>query len=116
MSNDLWLLGDHRGIARDSRTEGPLAVQVIGRVFLVLRSGRAISVNTPGTFVSAGLAPASSRLVPAQIGAGGAALALILLVILAVFGTIRWAIRRSRRPLANEPVAAENAWGGTPMR
>ena len=42
----LWLLGDHRSIAFDSRTTGPLAVQPVGRVFLVLRAGHPIFLRT----------------------------------------------------------------------
>lgn len=115
---DFWLLGDHRSVARDSRTEGPQAVQVVGRVFLLLRSGRSISVNTPGTFIAAGLASASPRIVPALVGIGGSVLAFILLVALAIFGIIRWAIRRSARSRTPEPgpASVENTWDGTPMR
>ena len=54
-----WLMGDHRSRARDSRTEGALAVRVVGRVFLIERSGHAILLRTPQAFTASGLAPAS---------------------------------------------------------
>src|SRR5215475_4349635 len=54
----LWLMGDHRSQALDSRQAGPLAVRVAGRVFLIFRRGHAIFVRTPRTFVTDGLAPA----------------------------------------------------------
>jgi signal peptidase I len=115
-AGDLWLLGDHRSVARDSRTEGPLAVNVIGRVFLVLRSWRAISVPAPGTFVAAGLAPAGSRLVPAEAGIGVAASALVLLVALTVFGIIR-SVNSKRRGAGPELAPAEGApWNQSPIR
>lgn len=110
-----WLMGDHRSIALDSRTKGPLAVQVAGRVFYVAGSGKNIFPGTPEAFVAAGLAPAGGRVVPALAGIGVSALAFMLLVGLAIFGVIRWAIRRSARSHGQvaETAPAEDAWGRT---
>lgn len=99
----LWLLGDHRSIARDSRTEGALAVQVVGRVFLIVRSGHITFLQVPQTFIASGLAPASEPTPAAVIGFGVLSLALVLLLSLAIFGTVRYAIRRHRRSLLPEP-------------
>lgn len=107
----LWLLGDHRSVALDSRTEGALAVQVVGRVFLVLRAGHVISLRAPQTFIADGLAPASSPAPAAVIGAGVSGSALVLLLPLAIFGIVRHTIRRRRRshPPEPQPVSAGHA-------
>ena len=99
----LWLLGDHRSVALDSRTEGALAVQVAGRVFLIFRAGHVISLRTPQTFIADGLAPASSPAPAAVTGAGVSGSALVLLWALAIFGIIRYTIRRHRRSHPPEP-------------
>jgi len=110
----LWLLGDHRSIALDSRTEGPLAVQVVGRVSLVIRSGQAIFLRTPHTFAAAGLAPANSQTPPALIGAIVVGLAVVLLLALAIFGLIRYTMRRRRgsRPAEPHSVSVGHTWDG----
>jgi signal peptidase I len=92
----LWLLGDNRLVALDSRELGPQAVRVIGRVFLVVRSGHATLLRTPPTFVADGLAPAGSPVPPALIAAAIAGLGLVLLVLLIIIGAIRHA--RAARP------------------
>jgi signal peptidase I len=104
----LWLLGDHRSMALDSRAEGPLAVQVVGRVILVLRSGHAIFLHTPRTFIADGLAPASNPVPPAFIGAWVFVLALVLLVALIIFGIVRYAMRR--RPSQPHPADFPPGW------
>jgi signal peptidase I len=92
-----WLLGDHRSDADDSRYLGPLQVTVIGRVYLLLRSGRLITVTTPQTFIADGLAPAGSGVPVGLVAAGVSLVAWPLLLVLIIFGTIRWIIRRIRR-------------------
>lgn len=100
-----WLLGDFRSIARDSRTEGPLAIRITGRVFVILRPGHAILLRTPRTFIADGLAPASSATPPALIGVGVFGLAIVLLVVLAIFGTISYTVRMRRRSRQPAPLS-----------
>jgi Signal peptidase, peptidase S26 len=92
-----WLLGDHRSVANDSRYLGPLHITVIGRAYLVYRSRRLITVTTPQTFIADGLAPASSGVPVGLVGAAVSIVAWPLLLVLIIFGTIRWIIRRIRR-------------------
>jgi signal peptidase I len=99
----LWLLGDHRRISYDSRKTGPLAVRVAGRVFLILRSGHAIFLRTPQTFVADGLAPAGTRTPPAIIGADVSSLAALALLALTIVGVIRHVLRVRRRSRARVP-------------
>jgi signal peptidase I len=99
----LWLLGDHRSLALDSRIEGPLAVQVVGRVFLVIRSGHAAFLRTPHAFTAEGLAPASGQVAPALIGALVFALGVILLLALAIFGMVRYAMHKRGGSHSPEP-------------
>jgi signal peptidase I len=103
-SGELWLMGDHRSIANDSQSEGPLAVRIVGRVFLILRGGHAIFLQTPRTFVADGLAPGGTQIPPALVGAGAGSLAfLVLLAALSVFGLVRYVMSRRRRTRGPEP-------------
>jgi signal peptidase I len=92
-----WMLGDNRNVSYDSRGYGPVPQSAItGRVVAVIRNLRAATVRTPQTFVADGLAPPDRRLsslvlVSVLISAGIAGL-----LILAIVGIIRFAIRRSR--------------------
>ena len=110
-----WLLGDHRSIARDSLTEGALAVQVVGRAFLIVRSGHATFLRVPQTFIANGLAPASEPTPAAVTGLGVAGTALALLLALAVFGVARYAIRRHRRSRLPEVHPVGHAWDGAQL-
>jgi signal peptidase I len=111
----LWLLGDHRSIARDSRTEGALAVEVVGRVFLIVRSGHATFLQVPQTFIARGLAPASEPTPAAVIGLGVLGLALGLLLALTIFGIVRYAIHRHRRSPLPEPHPMGHTWDGAQL-
>lgn len=93
----LFLLGDHRSVSADSRIQGPVAVHVVGRVFLIVRAGRVTLVRTPRTFVADGIAPPDSRVPRAIIAAGVNALAALGFVILVIVGVVRYAIRRGQR-------------------
>jgi signal peptidase I len=96
-AGEYWLLGDHRRDADDSRYLGPLHITIIGRVDLLYRSGRFITVTTPQTFIADGLAPASSGVPAGLVALGVSLVAWPLLLVLIIFGTIRWIIRRIRR-------------------
>lgn len=98
-----WLLGDHRSIALDSHVQGALQARVIGRVFLIARSGHYILVRTPPTFIAGGLAPAASPMPPGLAGVLAAACALAGLIVLAVVGIIRSARRRRAAPAPPVP-------------
>jgi signal peptidase I len=104
---EMWLLGDHRSVAFDSQSEGPLAVRIVGRVFLILRNGHVILLQTPRTFVVDGLAPGGRQVPPALIGAELSGLALVLLVALSIFAIVRYVMRRRRRTRAREPEVAQ---------
>jgi signal peptidase I len=104
-AGQLWVLGDHRSIAVDSRIWGPVPEgDVAGRV------EEFPQVQTPQTFVAEGLAPPDGRtptvLIPLALGT----LAVLALLALTVFGLIRTVIRRRRqRRLRNASAAAESA-------
>jgi signal peptidase I len=96
-SGEYWLLGDHRGIAFDSRSRGPVpTANVAGRAVMIVRGGSYITVRTPQAYVADHLAPADTRATvpaPAVIMVAGSVVALIAL---AAFGTVRAVIRRRR--------------------
>ncbi len=95
----LWVLGDHRSIAIDSRMWGPVpASDVIGRVVAVFGGGAPqLLLRTPQAFVTAGLAPADQRTPWIFVAFSLGIVAAPILVILIVFGVIRTLIRRNRR-------------------
>lgn len=99
----LWLMGDHRSMALDSRQVGPLAVHVIGRVFVIFRRGHAIFVRTPRTFVTDGLAPGSERIPAALIGIVLSLAATFLFLMLIALGMVRLIIRRRRQTAGGTP-------------
>jgi signal peptidase I len=92
-----WLLGDHRAVALDSRVTGPVAIQIAGRVFLVLHSGHLVLLQTPSTFVTDGLAPTDNRIIlPVAIGLIIGILGFLLVLLLSAVGVIRFAVRKRR--------------------
>jgi signal peptidase I len=97
----IWVMGDHRNISVDSRKWGPVpASGVVGQVILIGHGSSFAAVRTPRTFVAEGLAPADTRL---DLYAGlaiAAAAALAALLLLAIFGIIRFVIRRRGRGAA----------------
>jgi signal peptidase I len=107
-AGQIWVMGDHRSGALDSRSWGPVpASGVIGRVAVVIRGTQWISLHTPRTFTADGLAPSDTRGItiwPLLI----AAASLVALVILLVFGIARLICRRrSVRRLARTRTAQE---------
>jgi signal peptidase I len=106
----IWVMGDHRNISVDSRKWGPVpASGVVGRVILISHGSSFATVRTPRTFVADGLAPADSRL-GLYVGlAIAAAASLAVLLLLAIFGIIRFVTRRRRgggaRPAGAPPPA-----------
>ena len=114
----LWLLGDHRLVAYDSRGLGPLAVQVLGRVVLVARGGHWFRPYTPATFIRDGLAPASEGTPPVLAAVGVFAAAWLLLIPLVIIGVVCFVVGRVRRrrkervpaPLSDGPAGGTSAW------
>jgi signal peptidase I len=94
----LWVLGDHRSVAIDSRMWGPVPdADVVGRVAMV-QAGSFHLVRTPATFVADGLAPPDGRTPGFVWPLGLGTLATLVLLVLIVLGIIRTLIRRIRRP------------------
>jgi signal peptidase I len=103
----LWLLGDHRSVAYDSRALGPLVVHVVGRVVLVLGPGYSAFLGPAKTFVADGLAPADEGTPAALVGAMVSLLAFPLLIALVIIGVACFVIGRiRRRRKRNSPSAA----------
>jgi signal peptidase I len=95
---EIWVMGDHRSISVDSRKWGQVPLRgVVGRVILVVHGSSFATVRTPLTFVAKGLAPMDTRLGLYTRLAITAAASLVLLLLLAIFGITRFAIRRRRR-------------------
>jgi len=94
----LWVLGDLRSLAIDSRIWGPVPESdVIGRVEVIIRGRSFRQVHTPQTFIAEGLAPPDDRTATVEIPLVLVILAALTLLVLTVFGIIRTVIRRRRR-------------------
>ena len=94
----MWVMGDNRAVAIDSRIWGPLPMtDILGRVFDVSGPGGWTSLTTPETFIADGLAPADHRVPLPLVLLGAASVALVAVVGQGTVGTIRWAMRRRRR-------------------
>jgi signal peptidase I len=109
-AGQLWVLGDHRSIAADSRVWGPVPEgDVAGRVEEVRHSGSFSQVQTPQTFVAEGLAPPDGRTTTVLIPLALGSLAVLALLALTVFGLIRTVVRRRRRRRLRNASAAADA-------
>lgn len=108
-----WMLGDNRNVSYDSRGFGPVPQSAItGRVVDVIRSLSATTVRTPQTFVASGLAPPDKRLSPLVLVSAAISAGILALLILAIVGIIRYAIRRSR---AKRQLPGRYATSGSPL-
>ena len=100
-----WLMGDHRRLALDSRVTGPVAVQIIGRVFAVVHSGHLIFLQTPLTFVVDGLAPSDNRFPAAGICLIVSGFGFLFLLLVTAVGVIRFVVRKRRKARARAAAA-----------
>jgi signal peptidase I len=104
----VWVMGDNRGTAADSREWGPLPTSsIVGRVVLVSGSGKQGNLRTPAVFTADGLAPADHRVPLPILLLGLAVIAAIATVVEGAAGLIVWLTRRGRRQRAQpaRPVA-----------
>jgi heme/copper-type cytochrome/quinol oxidase subunit 2 len=94
----MWVMGDDRTVSLDSREWGPLPVSdITGRVVATGNSVPTTILRTPRTFVTNGLAAPDHRLAAYARWLAVAAIGLVALIILIIFGVIRFFIRLSRR-------------------
>ena len=100
-TGQMWVMGDNRALAIDSRIWGPLpTTDILGRVIEVAAPGGRTMLRTPETFIADGLAPTDHRSFPLPFVLIGLALvALLAVIVQGTVGTIRWAAlrRRNRR-------------------
>lgn len=97
-AGQMWVMGDNRAIAVDSRSWGPLPMtDIAGRVVQVSGPGGSTLVKTPETFIAAGLAPPDHRAPLPLALIIGAVAALLALIVQGTVGTVRWAVLRGRR-------------------
>ena len=110
-TGQVWVMGDNRAVAVDSRSFGPLPMtDIVGRIFQVRGSGDQASgpggwviLKTPETFIATGLAPADHRVALPLVLIGGALFALLAVIVQGTLGTIRWAVLRGRRKRLRQP-------------
>jgi signal peptidase I len=108
----LWVLGDVRSLAIDSRIWGPVPESdVVGRVEVIIDGRSFRQVQTPQTFVAEGLAPPDGRTPTVEIPPALVSLAVLTLLVLTVFGIIRTVIRRWRRRHIRKVGAPADATG-----
>jgi signal peptidase I len=93
----IWVLGDYRAMSLDSRAWGPVpASGIIGYASAIEHGASVTRLRTPQTFVADGLAPPDTRSAPYLRALALVPIGILALLILAVVGIIRFAIRRSR--------------------
>jgi len=110
-AGQMWVMGDNRAAAIDSRTWGPLPMtDIVGRVFAVSGGGGSVFLKTPETFIADGLAPADHRFALPFVLLGGAVFALLAVIVQGTVGTIRWAVLRGRRRRLQQSPPPPPAW------
>jgi signal peptidase I len=98
----MWVMGDNRGISLDSRAWGPVPVSgITGRVVEDVTEAR--TFPTPQTFVTEGLAPSDHRAAPDAGPIAVAGSGLLAVIVLTVFGTIRFFAGRHRSRRSGPP-------------
>ena len=104
-AGEVWVMGDNRGDAADSREWGPLPTSsIVGRVLLATGPGASRSLlRTPTTFTANGLAPADHRVPLPILLIGFAIIAALATVVEGVVGLIIWLAGRGRRQRARAP-------------
>jgi len=106
---EIWVMGDDRGGAIDSRQWGPIPMSdILGRAFIVSGSGSQTLLRTPAVFTANRLAPADHRRPLAIVLLEVAAVVLLVMVVQGVVGLIVWLVRRGRRKRTRQPQPA--AW------
>jgi signal peptidase I len=100
----IWVMGDNRADAADSRQWGPLPTSaIVGRVVLVISPGATRALRTPTTFTANGLAPADNRVPLPLLLLLLAMLAALATAVEGTVGLIVWLVRRSRRQRVQQP-------------
>jgi signal peptidase I len=106
----VWLMGDRRLIALDSRERGPEPLtDIVGRITMIDHNGHFTDVRTPAGYIAAGLAPPDHREpLPYRYFAAAivAVLVLIVEVVVAVLLLIRWRRRKAAPPASWAQVPA----------
>jgi signal peptidase I len=101
---EIWVMGDHRSISLDSREWGQVPESgVLGRVILIHSGSSTTAPRTPRTYVANSLAPVDKRYEFWVLLAVVAVVSVALIVILTIFGTIRFVVRRRRNRRLAEP-------------
>jgi signal peptidase I len=97
----VWLMGDRRSVALDSRIRGPEPLEdITGRISMIGHDGHFADVRTPAAFIAAGLAPPDHR---QALPYGWFDALIITMVVLGVELAAGWVLMfRSRRRRARQ--------------
>jgi hypothetical protein len=97
--DEIWVMGDNRNISLDSRYwQGNILKQdIVGRVYMIAHGASFTLTSTPSTFIADGLAPSGGRVTWPLVCGAIAGAALIVVILLGIFGIIRSSIRGRRQ-------------------